>query len=84
MSPLTAAEKQRAYRTRLRAVRDGDLDPVASLSRAVLATVQHARDNRTPVVELARRNWPDDPAPNIILRAPSQAASVATPAWAGV
>jgi hypothetical protein len=53
------------------------------LARAALAVIQGTR-TQVPVVELARRNWPDDPIPDIILRAPSQAASVGTPAWAGV
>ena len=67
------------------------LDPSAaaaaalnSLSRAALAVIQGARHSSVRSVEYARKAWPDDPGVNVILRAASQAASTATPGWAGV
>jgi hypothetical protein len=57
---------------------------LSSLSRAVLATIRGACDTTVRPIEYARKVWPDDPGANVILRAPSQAASVATPSWAGV
>lgn len=82
MSPLTAAQKQSSYRARLRAIEAGvGLD---SLARAALAVIKGARDPSVRSVEYARKTWPDDPGVNVILRAPSQAASVATPSWAGI
>jgi hypothetical protein len=68
----------------LRAEDVGRGDPGIWLARAALATIQCARDSRVPVVELARKTWPNDRAPEILLRAPSQVASTATPAWPGV
>ena len=62
------------------AVRD---DAMSSLVRAALATIHSTRNKSVFATQYAKQAWPEDKNADIILRAPSDAARLGNPVWAG-